>query len=165
MLLKLDAFARYPFTIMPGAMVDDSAIIGERTFIGHNVVIEASGGKYPQTVIGKHVCIQHLSSITAGMVIDDDVFLGPCVCTLNTRHICWGRDLHYTGCRKPPAIRRGARIGGGAVILPGVEIGEEAEIGAGSIVTRDCEAFGRYIGNPARKIGEVPIEERYQQRG
>jgi len=59
MLLKLDAFSHYPFTIMPGAMVDDSAIIGERTFIGYNVVIEASGGKYPQTVIGRHVCIQY----------------------------------------------------------------------------------------------------------
>lgn len=161
MLLKLDAFSHYPFTIMPGAMVDDSAIIGERTFIGNNVVIEASGGKYPQTIIGRHVCIQHLCTITAGMVIEDDVFLGPCVCTLNTRHISWGRDLQHTGNRQPPIIRRGARIGGGAVILPGVIIGAEAEIGAGSVVTKDCDPFGRYVGNPARKVGEVPMEERY----
>ena len=160
MLLKLDAFSHYPFTIMPGAMVDESAIIGERTFIGHNVVIEASGGKYPQTVIGRHVCIQHLCTITAGMVIEDDVFLGPCVCTLNTRHVCWGRDP-VIAVRNPPIIRRGARIGGGAIILPGVEIGEECEIGAGSVVTKDCKAYGRYVGNPARKVSEVPMEERY----
>jgi acetyltransferase-like isoleucine patch superfamily enzyme len=160
MLLKLDAFSHYPFTIMPGAMVDDSAIIGERTFIGHNVVIEASGGKYPQTVIGRHVCIQHLCTITAGIVIEDDVFLGPCVCTLNTRHICWGRDP-VIAVRNPPIIRRGARIGGGAVIMPGVDIGEEAEIGAGSVVTKSCKAFSRFIGNPARWAGDIPDGERY----
>ena len=159
--MLLDHSKSYPFIISPGALVDDSAVIGERTFIGQNVVIEPSGGKYPQTIIGRHVCIQHLTSITAGIVIEDDVFIGPCVCTLNTRHICWGRDQNLVGKRTPPIIRRGARIGGGATILPGVEIGEEAEIGAGSVVVKDCEAFGRYVGNPARKIGEVPEVERY----
>jgi len=149
------------YMAMPGSIVHPSAIIGDGTFIGHNVVIEESGGKYPQTRIGKHVCIHHLSSITAGMVIEDDVFIGPGVITLNTRHICWGRDSQHTGNRQPPIIRRGARIGGGDVILPGVIIGAESEIGAGSVVTKDCEPFGRYVGNPARKIGEVPKEERY----
>lgn len=139
--------------------IDPSAIIGEGTFIGQNVVIEASGGKYPQTVIGRHVCIQHLCTITAGMVIEDDVFLGPCVCTMNTRRISWGRNLQYTGKREPPIIRRGARIGGGVSIMPGVEIGEEAEIGAGSVVVKDCEPYCTYVGNPARKIREVPPEE------
>ena len=161
MLLKLDAFSHYPFTIMPGAMVDDSAIIGERTFIGHNVVIEASGGKYPQTVIGKHVCIHHLSSITAGMVIEDDVFIGPGVITMNTWDVKWGRPAEHLGKREPPTIRRGAIIAGGVRILPRVVIGEEAKIGAGSVVVKDCDAFGVYVGNPARKIGEVPLEERY----
>jgi acetyltransferase-like isoleucine patch superfamily enzyme len=159
--MLLDHSASYPFFLSPGALVDDSAVIGERTFIGQNVVIEASGGKYPQTIIGRHVCIQHLTSITAGMIIEDDVFIGPCVCTLNTRHICWGRDQSIVGKRTPPVIRRGARIGGGVTILPGVEIGEEAEIGAGSVVTKNCKAFCRFYGNPANWAGDIPLEERY----
>ena len=148
------------YMAMPGSIVHPSAIIGDGTFIGHNVVIEESGGKYPQTRIGKHVCIHHLSSITAGMVIEDDVFIGPGVITLNTRHICWGRDP-VIAVRTPPTIKRGARIGGGVTILPGVVIGEEAEIGAGSVVTKDCKAFCRFIGNPANWAGDIPLEERY----
>ena len=146
-------------TIREGAIVDDSAQIGEGTFVNHGVIIEPSGGNYPQTIIGKHVCIQHLCSITAGMVIEDDVFMGPGVITLNTRNICWGRDRDITGKRHPPIIRRGARIGGGATILPGVTIGEEALIGAGAVVVKDCDPYGIYVGNPARKIGDVPTSE------
>lgn len=163
MIIKPEDFHRYKFFISPGAMVDDSALIGERSFIGHNVVIEASGGKYPQTIIGRHVCIQHLCTITAGMVIEDDVFMGPCVCTLNTRHIGHGRKYESAGKRTPPVICRGARVGGGAVILPGVVIGEEAEIGAGAVVVKDCEPYSTYVGNPARKIRTIPEDERLQR--
>ena len=149
------------YTAMPGSIVHPSAIIGDGTFIGHNVVIEESGGKYPQTRIGKHVCIHHLSSITAGMVIEDDVFIGPGVITMNTWDVKWGRTAEHLGKREPPIIKRGAIIAGGARILPRVVVGEEAKIGAGAVVVKDCEAFGVYIGNPARKVGEVPLEERY----
>lgn len=151
--------SRHGVVIKTGSIVDDSAQIGEGTFIGHNVIIEPSGGNYPQTIIGKHVCIQHLCSITAGMVIEDDVFMGPGVITLNTRKICWGRDREITGHRSPPVIKRGARIGGGATILPGVTIGEETLIGAGAIVVSDCDSYGIYVGCPAKKIGEVPTSE------
>jgi len=149
------------YIAMEGAIIHPSAIIGDGTFIGHNVVIEESGGKYPQTRIGKHVCIHHLSSITAGMVIEDDVFIGPGVITMNTWDIKWGRPSNKLGKREPPVIKRGARIAGGSKILPRVTIGEEALVGSGSVVVKDCDAFGIYVGNPARKIGEVPLKERY----
>jgi UDP-2-acetamido-3-amino-2,3-dideoxy-glucuronate N-acetyltransferase len=60
---------------------------------------------------------------------------------------------------KGPTIRRGARIGGGAVLLPGIEIGEEAFVGAGAIVIRDVPARGVVVGSPARQIREVPDDE------
>jgi UDP-2-acetamido-3-amino-2,3-dideoxy-glucuronate N-acetyltransferase len=149
------------YTVAEGSFVEPGTIIGDGTTIHRNCVIEAGGGKYPQTRIGKHVCIQNLSSITAGIVIEDDVFIGPGVITINTREIKWGRTSENLGKREPPVIKRGARIGGGAKILAGVVIGEEAEIGMGAVVVKDCDAFGRYVGNPARKIGEVPMEKRY----
>ncbi len=58
-----------------------------------------------------------------------------------------------------PTIRRGARIGGGAVLLPGVEIGEEAFVGAGAIVLQDVPARAVVVGNPARKIRDVSDDE------
>jgi acetyltransferase-like isoleucine patch superfamily enzyme len=60
---------------------------------------------------------------------------------------------------KGPTIRRGARIGGGAVLLPGIEIGEEAFVGAGAVVLRDVPARALMVGNPARQIRDVPNDE------
>jgi acetyltransferase-like isoleucine patch superfamily enzyme len=60
---------------------------------------------------------------------------------------------------KGPTIRRGARVGGGSVLLPGIEIGEEAFIGAGAVVLRDVPAKAVMVGSPARQIRDVPDEE------
>ena len=60
---------------------------------------------------------------------------------------------------KGPTIRRGARIGGGAVLLPGIEIGEETFVGAGAVVIRDVPSRALVVGNPGRQIREVPEEE------
>jgi len=59
-----------------------------------------------------------------------------------------------------PTIRRGARIGGGAILCPGIEIGEEAFVGAGAVVIKDVPAGAVVVGNPARRIRDVPDEER-----
>jgi acetyltransferase-like isoleucine patch superfamily enzyme len=60
---------------------------------------------------------------------------------------------------KGPTIRRGARIGGGAVLCPGIEIGEEAFVGAGAVVVRDVPARAVVVGNPARVLRAVPDDE------
>ena len=56
-------------------------------------------------------------------------------------------------------IRRGARVGGGATLLPGIEIGEEAFVGAGAVVTRDVPPRTLVVGSPARVLRQVPDEE------
>jgi acetyltransferase-like isoleucine patch superfamily enzyme len=58
-----------------------------------------------------------------------------------------------------PTVRRGARVGGGAVLVPGVEIGEEAFVGAGAVVIRDVPPRTVVVGNPARVIRDVPPDE------
>jgi len=58
-----------------------------------------------------------------------------------------------------PTIRRGARVGGGAILCPGVEIGEEAFVGAGAVVTKDVPPRVVVVGSPARVLREVPEDE------
>jgi acetyltransferase-like isoleucine patch superfamily enzyme len=70
-----------------------------------------------------------------------------------------GRTERRHELMKGPTIRRGARIGGGVVLCPGVEIGEEAFVGAGAVVVRDVPPRAVVVGNPARQIRDVPDEE------
>lgn len=126
-------------------------LFGDRCVIGHSVVFEANGR------FGNHVTINAQCHMTQGIQVGDEVFFGPGVITMNTRNICYGRKIPkvYT----PPIIKRGARIGAGAKILPSVTIGENALIGAGSVVTKDVPDRAIVIGVPARIVGTVPDEE------
>ena len=86
-------------------------------------------------------------------VVEDDVFLGPGVITTNddtmVRH---APEAVIAGA----ILRRACRIGGGAVLTPGVEIGEEAFVAAGAVVTRDVPPRAVVMGVPARVVREVP---------
>ena len=70
-----------------------------------------------------------------------------------------GRTERRHALRKGPTICRGARIGGGAILCPRVEIGEEAFVGAGAVVTKDVPPRVIVVGNPARVLREVPEDE------
>ena len=70
-----------------------------------------------------------------------------------------GRTEKRHAIRRGPTVRRGARVGSGAVLLPGIEVGEEAFVGAGAIVLHDVPARAVVVGNPARKIRDVPDDE------
>ena len=80
--------------------------------------------------------------MTAYSTLEEDVFIAPCVVTTNDNFM--GRTEQRKALMKGPTIRRGARVGGGAILCPGIEIGEEAFVGAGAVVTKDV---------PARKRG------------
>ena len=95
--------------------------------------------------------------MTAYSTLEDDVFIAPCVVTTNDNFM--GRTERRHELRKGPTIRRGARVGGGAVLLPGVEIGEEAFVGAGAVVTKDVPPRAVVVGNPARVLRDVPEDE------
>ena len=133
-------------------MIRSNTVIGEDCTIGSFVDIEG------EVVIGHHVSLQSGCYITRGVVIEDDVFCGPRVITMNDKRISHRRP-NVTFVRSAPRILRAARVGGGSVLLPGVTIGANAFVGAGSIVTRDVPAGAIVAGNPARVVGEVPPEE------
>jgi acetyltransferase-like isoleucine patch superfamily enzyme len=91
--------------------------------------------------------------VTAYMTIEDDVFIGPGATTTNDDAM--GRVAKGEGLRGP-TLRRACRIGGGAVLVPGVEIGEEAFVAAGAVVTNDVPARSVVMGVPARVVRQVP---------
>ncbi|MDO9353918.1 MAG: acyltransferase, partial [Solirubrobacteraceae bacterium] len=107
--------------------------------------------------IGARVRIQSQVYVTAGTVVEDDVFIGPGASTTNDNAV--GRPASGEALRGP-RIERGARVGGSVTLTPGVVIGAEAFIGAGSVVTRDIPAGARAYGVPARVVGEVPTQDR-----
>jgi len=126
--------------------------IGIGCVIGSNVDIEGD------VAIGNHVSLQSFCYITRGVVIEDDVFCGPRVTTMNDKRICHRRPT-LAFDRAAPRILRAARVGGGSLLLPGVTVGENALVGAGSVVTRDVPDRAIVAGNPARIIGTVRDEE------
>lgn len=122
-----------------------NARIGKRCVIGQNVNVD--GG----TVLGNNVKIQNNVSVYTGVVIEDDVFLGPsCVLTnvTNPRSQVNRHALYET-----TRLKRGCTVGANATILCGVTVGRYAFVGAGSVVTRDVPDFALVVGNPARQVG------------
>ncbi len=124
-----------------GSRVGSFSLIHSGARIGADVTI-GSHSNICESVIGDRVSIQTSCHVTRGVVIEDDVFLGPGVITLN--------DKLLGGPLTPPRIEAGAKVGGGSVILPGVVIGAGAVVGAGSVVTKDVPPGAVITGQPAR---------------
>lgn len=98
-------------------------------------------------LIGDNVRVQAFAFIPEGVILEQDVFIGP--------HVCFTNDKHPpSDAWLPTIVRRGASIGAGAIILPGLEIGEKAMVGAGSVVTHDVPPWTTVVGNPARVVSK-----------
>jgi acetyltransferase-like isoleucine patch superfamily enzyme len=138
-------------------IVGDQACVRERCKIGDDVVIGRGTLVENDTTIGALTKIQAMGYITAHSMVEDEVFIAPCVQTTNDNFM--GRTEKRHGLRKGPTIRRGARVGGGAVLCPGIEIGEEAYVGAGAVVVKDVPPRVIVVGNPARILRNVPNDE------
>jgi acetyltransferase-like isoleucine patch superfamily enzyme len=138
-------------------IVGDQGCIRERVTLGDDVVIGRGALVENDTTIGALTRIQAEAYITAYSTLEDNVFVAPCVVTTNDNFM--GRTEKRLELMRGPTIRRGARIGGGAVLCPGIEIGEEAFVGAGAVVTKDVAARTLVVGNPARVLREVSADE------
>ncbi len=128
--------------------------IGDKTRVGAFVEIQ-KGAK-----VGRNCKISSHAFICEGVTIEDDVFVGHHVVFINDP---FPRAVNARGAPQteadwvvvPTVVRRGASIGSGAVILCGLTVGEEAIVGAGSVVTRDVPPRTIVAGNPARVRREV----------
>lgn len=149
-------------------MIGPNTIIGKNTIIFHPDQVNIYGctigancriGSFveikPEVTIGNNVKIQAFAFIPEGIIIEDDVFIGPHVCFINDRYpkatTAEGlpKQRHNWKVEKT-IVKKGAAIGANATIMCGVTIGENATVGAGSVVTTDVPPNTTVVGNPAK---------------
>lgn len=130
------------------AHIMDGAIVGTDCNIGDHSFIESGA------VIGNRVTIKNSSLIWHGVTIEDDVFIGPNVIFTNDLR---PRSANESGPDDwlETHVKRGATIGANCTILPGIAIGEDAMVAAGSVVTKDVLNRSLVVGNPAAHSGWV----------
>jgi UDP-2-acetamido-3-amino-2,3-dideoxy-glucuronate N-acetyltransferase len=139
-----------------GVFLGDQSFVRELTRIGTSSAIGRGTAVDNDVVVGARVSVQTSVYLTAGSVLEDDVFVGPGVTTTNDSTMA----RHAPGMRlRGATLRRACRIGGGVVICPGIEVGEEAFVAAGSVVAADVPARAVVMGVPARVVREVGEED------
>lgn len=141
----------------PGCYIADGAQVRERCRLGRNVIIGRATTVENDCVIGDDTRIQAGVFLVALSVLEESVFVAPMVTTTNDNFV--GRTRERFKHRKGVTVRRGGRIGANAVILPGLTIGEEALVAAGSVVTHDVPPYKIVMGVPARVVRDVPPEQ------
>ena len=129
-----------------GASIREDNHLGDDVSVGTNAVLEFGNR------IGSRVRI-HSGCFLELVTIEDDVFVGPNVVFTDDPHPMG--CPRYQDCKGGPVVRRLARIGANSTILPGVEIGQGALVGAGSVVVHDVPAGAVVAGSPARVIKQV----------
>ena len=122
-------------TIGERVILGDQSCVRERVTIGDDVVLGRGSLVENDTTIGAMTRIQAEAYITAYSTLEEHVFIAPCVVTTNDNFM--GRTERRHELMKGATIRRGARVGGGAILCPGIEVGEEAFVGAGAVVSKD----------------------------
>lgn len=139
------------------SLVADLASIREKCAIGDCVIIGRGVAVENHVTIGSYTKVQTGAYITAYTEIDEYVFIAPLVTTTNDNYM--GRTRERLAQKKGPVIKKGARVGGGSILLPGTVVAEETFVAAGALVTGDTVRGKVYMGLPAREIRRVPDRE------
>ena len=143
-------------TIHPGAILGDQSYVRELATVGAHAVVGRGSALGSGASLGQRTRLQTNVWITDRTVVEDDVFVGPGTVTLNDNTMA---RMPVGGPLTPPTLRRACRVGGAVVITPGVEVGEEAYVAAGAVLTADVPARTVVAGVPARARDEVPDEQ------
>ncbi len=134
------------------ATIRENVKVGDATIVGRGVAIENL------CEVGSRVKLETGCYITARSIIEDLCFVAPMVTTSNDNFL--GRTEERFKHTKGPHLKRGARVGANAVLLPGIVIGEDAVVGAGAVAVRDVPPYKVYVGVPARELRDTPKEQR-----
>lgn len=148
-------------SLRSGAVIYSGCSIGDNTVVGHHTLLRTDVRVGCSAQLGHHLTVERAafigdvvrcspgSHITASTQIADHVFLGAGIKTINDKELVW-RDPDHETELCPPRFQRGSKVGSGSTILAGVTIGEDALVGAGSVVTRDVPPGSVVYGVPAR---------------
>lgn len=139
-----------------GIVIREHCLFGKESIIGTLVQIENN------TKVGERVSIETGAHITAQAVIEDDVFIGPHAVTTNDNAMLRPIDVRkgMKTTLQGAHIQRGCRIGANVTFLPGLSIGRNCVVAAGSIVTKDIPDNVVVVGAPAKVVKETPFEFR-----
>lgn len=138
-------------------LVADLATIRERVTVGAETIVGRGVAIENDTTVGARCKLETNAYLTAFTTVEDDVFVAPGVLTSNDAFM--GRTEVRKSQFGGPMIRESARLGVGAVILPGREVASEAVVAAGAVLTRDAEAGRVHIGVPARERRDVAPDQ------
>lgn len=139
-----------------GARVGDHAQIRDGARIGAGCTVGSFSSVDPEVVLGERTSVQSRCYLSAGTVVEEDVFVGPGVTLANDNTM----DRHSPEMQLDgPLLRRACRVGAGVVVCPGIEIGEEAFVAAGAVVAADVAPRSVVMGVPARPARQVPDED------
>jgi len=137
--------------------IRENVTVGRGTIVGRGVTVENF------CKVGRYCKLESECYITAYSELEDRVFVAPGVVTSNDNFV--GRTAERFKHFKGVTVKRGGRIGAGSVILPGVVIGEDGLVAAGSVVTRDVAPRTIVMGAPAKKWRDVPAEQLLENQG
>ena len=146
----------YDVEIGAGTLIGDGASIREQCRVGSQCIISRYVTVNYNTRIGDRTRIMDMTHLTGNCVIGDDVFISCSVSTANDNVMVTRQ--YEEGKVVGPNIGNRVSIGEGACILPGVEIGEGALVGAGAVVTKDVEAYALVMGVPARFVKSLKTD-------
>ncbi len=139
-----------------GARVGDHAQIRDGAKIGAGAMVGSLSSVDPGVTIGARASVQARCYLSAGTVVEDDVFIGPGVTLANDNTM----DRHPEAFElEGPLLRRACRVGAGVVVCPAIEIGEEAFVAAGAVVVADVAPRSVVMGVPGRSVRQVPDED------
>lgn len=139
------------------ATIRENVTIGRGTIVGRGVTVENF------CTVGRYCKLESECYITAYSTLEDRVFIAPGVVTSNDNFV--GRTQERFKHFKGVTVKKGGRVGAGTVTLPGVTIGEDALVAAGSTVTKDVEPRMIVMGKPARPLRPVPVEQLLENQG
>ncbi|MFN8435248.1 MAG: acyltransferase [Anaerolineales bacterium] len=136
-----------------GVMIRELNTIGDNVSVGTHSIIEH------HVVIGNGVRIHSNVFIPEYCILEDECWIGPAVVMTNAMY---PRSKNVKENLAGAIIERGAKIGAGAVLLPGIRIGRNALVGSGAVVTHDVEENGVVVGNPSRLVNHITNIPDYQ---
>ncbi len=137
--------------------VRENVTIGRGTIVGRGVTVENF------CTIGRYCKLESECYITAYSELEDRVFVAPGVVTSNDNYV--GRTAERFKHFKGVTVKKGGRIGAGTVLLPGIVVGEDALVAAGSVVTKDVKPRTIVMGTPAKAWRDVAVEQLLESQG